>query len=47
MSTTSDDREQQLIKAAFDLIEKRIYAGTATAEETTRFLRGGPDDEEL
>lgn len=33
-----DKREEQLISAALDLVEKRIREGTASAQEVARFL---------
>lgn len=41
MTSPTDDqgREDQLIKAALIFVERRIYDGTATAEETVRFFR--------
>lgn len=34
-------REQQLIAMSYDLVEQRIREGTATAAETTHFLKMG------
>lgn len=36
---TVEAREQQLISLAVDLVEKRLLNGTATAQETTHFLK--------
>lgn len=38
---TIEGREHQLVSAAFDLVEKRIHAGTASAQETVHFLKLG------
>lgn len=38
---TLEGREDQLIAAAMDLVEKRIHQGTASAQETVHFLRLG------
>ncbi len=38
---TIDGRNDQLIAAAFDLVERRIHEGTASAQETVHFLRMG------
>lgn len=40
-ATTIEGRNDQLISAAFDLVEKRIYQGTASAQETVHFLKLG------
>lgn len=40
-ATTPEGREQQLIAATFDLVEQRILKGTASAAETTHFLKLG------
>jgi len=40
-ATTLEGREDQLIAAAMDLIEKRIHDGTASAQETVHFARQG------
>lgn len=34
---TPEDREQQLIAAAYDLAEERILNGTATSQEIVHF----------
>ena len=36
---TPDNREQQLISLAVDLVEKRLREGTASSQETTHFLK--------
>lgn len=38
---TLEGREDQLVAAAFDLVEKRIHNETASAQETVHFLRLG------
>ena len=38
---TLEGREDQLISAAMNLVEKRIHAGTASSQETVHFLRLG------
>lgn len=40
-ATTLEGREDQLIAAAMDLVERRIHQGTASAQETVHFLRLG------
>lgn len=40
-ATTPEARENQIIALAFDLVEKRIIAGTASSQETTHFLKLG------
>jgi hypothetical protein len=40
-ATTLEGREDQLIAAAMDLVEKRIRGETASAQETVHFLRLG------
>lgn len=40
-ATTLEGREDQLIAAAMDLVERRIHDGTASAQETVHFLRLG------
>jgi hypothetical protein len=40
-ATTLEGREDQLIAAAMDLVEKRIHNETASAQETVHFLRLG------
>lgn len=36
---TPENREQQLISLAVDLVEKRLREGTASSQETTHFLK--------
>lgn len=38
---TLEGRENQLIAAAYDLVERRILEGTASSQETTYFLKAG------
>jgi len=38
---TLEARENQMISLAMDLVEKRILEGTASAQETTHFLKLG------
>lgn len=38
---TPEARENQLIAAAYDLIEQRILDGTASSQETTLFAKQG------
>lgn len=38
-ATTPEARESQLISLAIDLVEKRLIEGTASAQETTHFLK--------
>ncbi len=40
-ATTLEGREDQLISAAMNLVERRINEGTASAAETVHFLRLG------
>ena len=40
-ATTLEGRENQLIALAMDLAEKRMRAGTASAQEVTHFLKLG------
>lgn len=46
-ATTPDQREQQLIARAYDLTERRIAEGTASAQEVTLFLKLGSSRERL
>lgn len=46
-ASTPEARENQLISAAFDLIEKRILDGTATSQETTTVLKLGSEKARL
>lgn len=40
-ATTLEGREDQLIEATMNLVERRIHEGTASAQETVHFLRLG------
>jgi hypothetical protein len=46
-ATTIEGRNDQLIAAAFDLVERRIHEGTASAQETVHFLRMGSNKDRL
>jgi hypothetical protein len=46
-ATTPEARENQLIAAAYDLAEKRILEGSASAQEVTHFLKLGSSREKL
>lgn len=38
-ATTPEARENQMIALAMDLVERRLREGTASAQETTHFLK--------
>lgn len=46
-ATTLEGREDQLIAAAMNLVERRIHEGTASAQETVHFLRQGSRQNQL
>lgn len=46
-ATTIEGRNDQLIAAAFDLVERRLHDGTASAQETVHFLRMGTINQRL
>jgi len=46
-ATTIEGRNDQLIAAAFDLVERRIHEGSASAQETVHFLRMGSTKDRL
>jgi cell division protein FtsB len=46
-ATTLEGREDQLVAAAMDLVERRIHEGTASAQETVHFLRLGSVNNQL
>jgi hypothetical protein len=46
-AATPEDREAQMIAMAYDLAEKRIRNGTASAQEVTHFLKLGSTRERL
>lgn len=45
--TTPEARENQLIALAFDVAEKRLRDGSASAQEVTHFLKLGSSREKL
>lgn len=46
-ATTPQARENQMVSLAYDLAEKRMEAGTASAQEVTHFLKLGSSRESL
>lgn len=46
-ATTIEGRNDQLIAAAFDLAERRLHDGTASAQEVVHFLRMGTVNQKL
>lgn len=44
---TPEAQERHMISMAFDLAEKRLEAGTASAQEITHFLKLGSSREQL
>jgi hypothetical protein len=46
-ATTPQARENQMVSLAYDLAEKRMEAGTASAQEVTHFLKLGSSREYL
>ena len=46
-ATTTGKRENELIALAFDLVEERLRAGTASSQETTHFLKLASERERL
>lgn len=42
---TAEERENELINLAYDLVEQRMLDGTATAAETVHFLKLGSSRE--
>ena len=46
-ATTPEARQNQLVALAYDLVERRLQEGTASAQETTHFLRMGSSRERL
>jgi hypothetical protein len=46
-ATTPEGRENQLISLAFDLVEKKMLDGSASAAETVHFLKLGSSRERL
>lgn len=45
VARTPEERENQLVGLAYDLVEQRMLAGTATSQETTYFLKLGSQKE--
>lgn len=41
LATTPEERENELISLAYDVVEERLRNGTATSQETTHFLKAG------
>lgn len=46
-ATTPEARENQLVASAFDLAERQIAEGTASAQVITHFLKLGTEREKL
>lgn len=46
-AATPEARENQMIAMAYDLVEERLLAGTASPSETTHFLRLGSTKERV
>lgn len=46
-AVTQQERESQLTALAYDLVERRLTEGTATAQETVFFLKAGSQRESL
>lgn len=44
---TLEARENELVSIAYDLVEQRLLAGTATSQETTHFLKIGSTKDRL
>ena len=40
-AATPEERENELISLAYDVVEERLRNGTATSQETTHFLKAG------
>lgn len=47
LARTPEERENQLIAAAYDLAEKQILAGTASSQVISIFLKRGSEKERL
>lgn len=47
VATSAEERENQLIALAFDLVEDRLRNKTASAQETTHFLKLATEKERL
>ena len=41
LAITPEERENELISLAYDVVEERLRNGTATSQETTHFLKAG------
>jgi len=46
-ATTPELRNQELVALAFDLVEKKLRDGTASAQETVHFLKMGEEKYQL
>lgn len=46
-AATPEARENQLIALAYDLVEKRLIAGTASSQEVSHWLKMGSSREKL
>lgn len=46
-ATNPEERQNQLIAMAYDLVEQRLRDGTATSQETTTFIKMGSSREHL
>lgn len=46
-AATPELREQEMVALAFDLVEKKLRAGTATSQETVHFLKLGSENAKL
>lgn len=46
-ATTSEGREQQMVALAFDVAEKQMREGTASAQVITHFLKFGSTQNQL
>ena len=46
-ATSAEEREDQLVSLAYDLVEERLINGTATAAETVTLLKLGTGREAL
>lgn len=46
-AVSPQERESQLTSIAYDLVERRLIDGTATAQETVFFLKAGSQREAL
>ena len=46
-ATTPEEKEKQMVSLAFELAERRMRDGTASAQEIVHFLKIGSSKEEL